>query len=174
MRWCVSNHTLWLVAEGEARAADRAHILACASCSARYRQLERDLRVLCLTLSGPPPAERTWNTVPRMRRRWMAAAVVAAVLSVVVWSSGWLLRPMPPSSLSIGERAAVWSFLEEVSLALFATADAEALGEVTEPGLEPEVGVPYAGFLDTWPCDDGTWWLNVNCETQPFLLAEGR
>jgi hypothetical protein len=177
MKRCVSDHTLWLVSEGEAEAADRDHVWACAACSARYRQLEQDLQAFRLTLSGPPPTQRVWCPAPSARRRWMTAAAATAALVVVVWSSVWFLRSGATSLPSIGGQEAIWSFLAEVSLAVFAAADAEMIGELTGPagpGLEPEATALSVSSPGAWPCDNGAWWFNVDCATQPFLFAEGR
>jgi hypothetical protein len=105
----------------------------------------------------------------------MTAAAAVAIAIVGIWSGVWLLDPSsPPTSPAAGQES-FWSFLEEVSLALFALADADVIAV-----MEPLAFLPDASesALDAsadgpWLCDSESWWFNGECESQPFLLLAG-
>lgn len=173
MNRCLSEHALWLISEGEGDLADQHHVLACAACSARYRQLESDLRTLQTVLSGSPPRGRRSLPAYHSHRPWMTAAAAVAIAIVGIWSGVWLLSPSSPTTLPGGGQESVWSFFEEVSLALFALADDDVI-----TGMEPLGLLPDSPALETfadgsWLCDGETWWFNSECESQPFLLLAG-
>jgi hypothetical protein len=103
----------------------------------------------------------------------MTAAAAAAIAIVAVWSGVWLLGPSSPPTLPGGGQESVWSLLGEVSLALFALADADVI-----TGLEPLGFLSDSPELDAsadgpWLCDSEVWWFNSACESQPFLLLAG-
>ena len=105
----------------------------------------------------------------------MAAAAAIAMVIVGVWSGVWLLGPASLPTLPGGDPEFVWSFLEEVSLALFALADTDVIA-----GTEPQAGLSDAleSALDAstegpWLCDSDAWWVDSECESQPVLLLAG-
>jgi hypothetical protein len=173
MSRCVSDHTLWLVLEGEASAADRHHVLECAACSARRQRLEDDLATLRIALSGTPPPRVVLQSAPPAHRRWLPVVAAAAVAVVMVWGGVWLRGPSAPNAPLGGGQEAIWSFLAEASLALFGTADAEVADGEAMSELSPDLPASYATFDGEWPCDSGALLFGVNCETPSFLLLAG-
>lgn len=172
MKRCVSDRTLWLVAEGEATAADRDHVQSCVACTARYQRLDHDLATLRVALSGAPPRRMVRQSAVPVRWHW-PTATAAVVLIALAWGSLWFQGPSWPNLAPVDGQEAVASFLAEVSLALFASADAELFGEVAWPAFALDSPVPSVAVDDEWGCDSEPLWFDVQCETQPFLLLAG-
>ncbi len=147
MKRCLRDRSLLLVQYGEGRAAHVAHLEACATCAARYRQLVRDLERIGHALDRMPAA----STVPRRSRapwpRWVAVAAVLAAGVVVAGVEMWL---WPDTLVMVrGQRttdeADTLRFLAEVSAVLPAPSDGETLvlpsaPHLTDPELELEEG----------------------------------
>jgi hypothetical protein len=99
--------------------AERAHLAACAACTARSRRMRGDLDLIAAVLRDTP--EPVTRSAPvRAPRRWLPAAVglsaAAAVLLVWVEVAVWrAVTPVPPS-MQPQEVAAI---LSDVSASLF-------------------------------------------------------
>jgi hypothetical protein len=116
MNACLSDDALARAHADLASIAERAHLAACAACTARSRQMRRDLDLITAVLrDSREPLAR----VTRTRRRWLPAAVglsAAAVallwVEVAVWRA---VTPVPPT-MQPQEVAAI---LTDVSASLF-------------------------------------------------------
>jgi hypothetical protein len=119
MSLCLSDDALTRIHADLGSIAERAHLAGCPSCTARSRQLGRDLDLIATVLRDTPePVTRPAPTP--LRRRWMPAAVglsaAAAVLLVWVEVAVWrAVTPVPPT-MQPQEVAAI---LSDVSASLF-------------------------------------------------------
>jgi hypothetical protein len=116
---CLSDDALTRVHADLGSIAERAHLAACAACTARSRRMRGDLDLIAAVLRDTP--EPVTRSAPvRAPRRWLPAAVglsaAAAVLlewvEVAVWRA---VTPVPPS-MQPQEVAAI---LSDVSASLF-------------------------------------------------------
>ena len=142
MKRCLRDRNLLLVHYGEGRAADLAHLEACADCAARYRQLVRDLELIGHTLEQMPDAITVRRRSHAPWRRRVAVAAVLAAGVVVAGVEAWLWRDT--QVLVQGQRNIVEAdtlrFLAEVSAALPAPSDEETLLFPPAPRLtDPEM-----------------------------------
>lgn len=128
MKRCLRDRSLLLVHYGEGRATHLAHLEACSDCAARYRQLVRDLELICHAVERIPDAIT-------VRRRsgapWRRRVAVAAVLAAGVVVAGVELWLWPDTLVMVrGQRttdeADTLRFLAEVSAALPAPSDEES------------------------------------------------
>ncbi len=116
---CLSDGALTRVHADLGSIAERAHLAACAACTARSRRMRGDLDLIAAVLRDTP--EPVTRSAPvRAPRRWMPAAVglsaAAAVLLVWVEVAVWrAVTPVPPS-MQPQEVAAI---LSDVSASLF-------------------------------------------------------
>ncbi len=116
---CLSDDALTRVHADLGSIAERAHLAACAACTARSRRMRGDLDLIAAVLRDTP--EPVTRSAPvRAPRRWMPAAVglsaAAAVLLVWVEVAVWrAVTPVPPS-MQPQEVAAI---LSDVSASLF-------------------------------------------------------
>ena len=116
---CLSDNALTRVHADLGSIAERAHLAACAECTARSRQMRRDLDLIAAVLRDTP--EPTSRPAPvRAPRRWLPAAVglsaAAALLLVWVEVAVWrAVTPVPPT-MQPQEVAAI---LSDVSASLF-------------------------------------------------------
>jgi hypothetical protein len=119
MSGCLSDHALTRVHADLGSIAERAHLAACAACTARSRQMRRDLDLITAVLRDTP--EPIARPAPgRAPRRWLPAAVglsaAAAMLLVWVEVAVWrAVTPVPPN-MQPQEVAAI---LSDVSASLF-------------------------------------------------------
>ena len=117
MSACLSDDALARAHADLASIAERAHLAACAACTARSRQMRRDLDLITAVLrDSREPLAR----VTRTRRRWLPAAVglSAAAVALLVWVEVAVWRavtPVPPT-MQPQEVAAI---LSDVSASLF-------------------------------------------------------
>lgn len=124
---CLHDRSLLLIHYGEGRAADLAHLEACATCAGRYRQLVRDLERIGHALERMPSA---FMVRPQKRTFWPRRATVAAILAVGVIVAGvevWLWRDtqvLVQRQPTLDE-AGTLRFLAEVSVSLSAPSDEE-------------------------------------------------
>lgn len=116
---CLSDDALTRVHVDLGSIAERAHLAACAACTARSRRMRGDLDLIAAVLRDTP--EPVTRSAPvRAPRRWLPAAVglsaAAAVLLVWVEVAVWrAVTPVPPS-MQPQEVAAI---LSDVSASLF-------------------------------------------------------
>jgi len=116
---CLSDDALTRVHTDLGSIAERAHLAACAACTARSRRMRGDLDLIAAVLRDTP--EPVTRSAPvRAPRRWLPAAVglsaAAAVLLVWVEVAVWrAVTPVPPS-MQPQEVAAI---LSDVSASLF-------------------------------------------------------
>jgi hypothetical protein len=116
---CLSDDALTRVHADQGSIAERAHLAACAACTARSRRMRGDLDLIATVLRDTP--EPVTRSAPvRAPRRWLPAAVglsaAAAVLLVWVEVAVWrAVTPVPPS-MQPQEVAAI---LSDVSASLF-------------------------------------------------------
>jgi hypothetical protein len=116
---CLSDDALTRVHADLGSIAERAHLAACAACTARSRRMRGDLDLIAAVLRDTP--EPVTRSAPvRAPRRWLPAAVglsaAAAVLLVWVEVAVWrAVTPVPPS-MQPQEVAAI---LSDVSASLF-------------------------------------------------------
>lgn len=169
MSQCVNDHTLWLLSEGQASRQTRTHVAGCAGCAARYQRLVNDLEVLKSALSVSPPQVAALRQ--RLARRgWLTATAAAAAMLWLAWSGLWLLAPSPAVIPQERGQEAVWSFLEGVSEALFATVDVGAVETLDRPFDLADLQAALAG---AWPCEgEGTVW-RLECDDDAFPLFFG-
>jgi len=116
---CLSDDALTRVHADLGSIAERAHLAACAACTARSRRMRGNLDLIAAVLRDTP--EPVTRSAPvRAPRRWLPAAVglsaAAAVLLVWVEVAVWrAVTPLPPS-MQPQEVAAI---LSDVSASLF-------------------------------------------------------
>ena len=116
---CLSDDALTRAHADLGSIAERAHLAACAACTARSRRMRGDLDLIAAVLRDTP--EPVTRSAPvRAPRRWLPAAVglsaAAAVLLVWVEVAVWrAVTPVPPS-MQPQEVAAI---LSDVSASLF-------------------------------------------------------
>jgi len=135
MSACLSDDALARAHADLASIAERAHLAACAACTARSRQMRRDLDLITAVLrDSREPLAR----VTRTRRRWLPAAVglsAAAVallwVEVAVWRA---VTPVPPT-MQPQEVAAI---LTDVSASLFSVSGDPASGPADDGPLSLE------------------------------------
>jgi hypothetical protein len=116
---CLSDDALTRAHADLGSIAERAHLAACAACTARSRRMRGDLDLIAAVLRDTP--EPVTRSAPvRAPRRWLPAAVglsaAAAVMLVWVGVAVWrAVTPVPPS-MQPQEVAAI---LSDVSASLF-------------------------------------------------------
>lgn len=162
---CLHDRSLLLIHYGEGRAADLAHLEACATCAGRYRQLVRDLERIGHALEWMPSA----FTVRLQRRTfWPRRVTVAAMLAVGVivagievwrWRDTQVLVQRQPTL----DEAGTLRFLAEVSAGLSALIDEEtqllqSARRLTEPEmvLDKEDDGVLGGLGEAWTRDDAS------------------
>ena len=114
---CLEDKTLFLLSEGEASEEQRSHLQNCQACLERYREIERDLRLITHTLQQDPAPFRF--AAPRasifLRSLPIAAGVLLAI--ALVWGESRLWRPDSSSEQTLSGDLS--QFLEQVSEAIF-------------------------------------------------------
>jgi hypothetical protein len=125
MTRCLEDKTLFLLSEGEASEEQRSHLQSCQACTERYREIERDLRLITHTLQQEPAPFRF--ATPRapifLRSLPIAAGVLLAI--ALMWGESRLWRPDSSSEQTLSGDLS--QFLEQVSEAIF---DGGNIGEV--------------------------------------------
>ena len=114
---CLEDKTLFLLSEGEASEEQRSHLQSCQACTERYRELERDLRLITHTLQQEPAQFRF--AAPRapifLRSLPIAAGILLAI--ALMWGESRLWRPDSSSEQTLSGDLS--QFLEQVSDAIF-------------------------------------------------------
>ena len=114
---CLEDKTLFLLSEGEASEEQRSHLQSCQACTERYREIERDLRLITHTLQHEPAPVRF--AAPRapifLRSLPIAAGVLLAI--ALMWGESRLWRPDSSSEQTLSGDLS--QFLEQVSDAIF-------------------------------------------------------
>ena len=114
---CLEDKTLFLLSEGEASEEQRSHLQSCQACTERYREIERDLRLITHTLQQEPAQFRF--AAPRapifLRSLPIAAGVLLAI--ALMWGESRLWRPDSSSEQTLSGDLS--QFLEQVSEAIF-------------------------------------------------------
>jgi hypothetical protein len=114
---CLEDKTLFLLSEGEASAEQRSHLQSCQACTERYREIERDLRLITHTLQQEPAPFRF--AAPRAPIFLRSLPIAAGVLLVIalMWGESRLWQPDSSSEQTLN--GDVSQFLEQVSEAIF-------------------------------------------------------
>jgi hypothetical protein len=114
---CLEDKTLFLMTEGEASQEQRSHVQSCQACTERYREIERDLRLITHTLQQEPAPFRF--AVPRAPIFFRSLPIAAGVLLVIalMWGESRLWRPDSSSEQRFSGDLS--QFLEQVSEAIF-------------------------------------------------------
>jgi hypothetical protein len=114
---CLEDKTLFLLSEGEASEEQRSHLQSCQACTERYREIERDLRLITHTLQQEPAQFRF--AAPRapifLRSLPIAAGILLAI--ALMWGESRLWRPDSSSEQTLSGDLS--QFLEQVSDAIF-------------------------------------------------------
>jgi hypothetical protein len=114
---CLEDKTLFLLSEGEASEEQRSHLQSCQACTERYREIERDLRLITHTLQQEPAQFRF--AAPRapifLRSLPIAAGILLAI--ALMWGESLLWRPDSSSEQTLSGDLS--HFLEQVSDAIF-------------------------------------------------------
>jgi hypothetical protein len=114
---CLEDKTLFLLSEGEASEEQRSHLQSCQACTERYREIERDLRLITHTLQQEPAQFRF--AAPRapifLRSLPIAAGILLAI--ALMWGESRLWRPDSSSEQTLSGDLS--HFLEQVSDAIF-------------------------------------------------------
>ena len=114
---CLEDKTLFLLSEGEASAEQRSHLQSCQACTERYREIERDLRLITHTLQQEPaPFRFAASRAPIFLRSLPIAAGILLVIALM-WGESRLWRPDSSSEQILN--GDVSQFLEQVSEAIF-------------------------------------------------------
>ena len=114
---CLEDKTLFFLSEGEASEEQRSHLQSCQACTERYREIERDLRLITHALQQEPAQFRF--AAPRapifLRSLPIAAGVLLAI--ALMWGESRLWRPDSSSEQTLSGDLS--QFLEQVSDAIF-------------------------------------------------------
>jgi hypothetical protein len=114
---CLEDKTLFLLSEGEASEEQRSHLQSCQACTERYREIERDLRLITHTLQQEPAQFRF--AAPRapifLRSLPIAAGILLAI--ALMWGESRLWRSDSSSEQTLSGDLS--QFLEQVSDAIF-------------------------------------------------------
>ena len=114
---CLEDKTLFFLSEGEASEEQRSHLQSCQACTERYREIERDLRLITHALQQEPAQFRF--AAPRapifLRSLPIAAGVLLAI--ALMWGESRLWRPDSSSEQTLSGDLS--QFLEQVSEAIF-------------------------------------------------------
>src|SRR5262245_53879539 len=131
---CLEDKTLFLLSEGEASEEQRSHLQSCQACTERYREIERDLRLITHTLQQEPAQVRF--AAPRAPIFLRSLPVAAGILLVIalMWGESRLWRPDSASEQILN--ADVSQFLEQVSEAIF---DRGSIREVETASSESDL-----------------------------------
>ena len=163
------NERLWSLSEDTGTSADRAHLDGCPTCTARYQQLARDLKVLGQVLREAPLPQ----AAPRPRRilqiRWAPAVAVMTATLLLMWGQEWLrVLTLPVSRLEARKNAETVRFLtKELPLALFATAE---LNPGKLPAHATNLAYLQAALGGGWPSEPCEPSHATKCEPDPFSL----
>jgi hypothetical protein len=173
MSQCLTDETLWRLYEGEGTQAERSHRKECAACTKRYQQLAADLQVIGRVLQEPLPLQARLRSRRLLQVRWVPVAAALAAVAAFVWGGMWLREPSRPgASGKMRDEEVVRLLNEELSLALFATANLN-LGAV--PARTTDSAYLRAALDGGWPCERREQSRPMDCGNDPLslLLEEG-
>jgi hypothetical protein len=122
---CLEDKTLFLLTEGEASEEQRSHLQSCQVCTERYREIERDLRLITQTLQRELPPLRLTTSSGSIFFRSLPIAAGILLAITLMWGESRLWRPDSSSEQRFS--GDVSQFLEQVSDAIF---DGGSVGEV--------------------------------------------
>jgi len=116
MTGCLEDKALFLLSEGEASEAQRSHLQNCQTCSKRYDEIQRDLRLITHTLGQEPtPVRLAKPGAPILYRSLpIAAGILLAV--ALMWGESRLWRPAAPSEQALNGE--VSQFMQQVAEAI--------------------------------------------------------
>ena len=131
---CLEDKTLFLLSEGEASEEQRSHLQSCQACTERYREIERDLRLITHTLQQEPAPFRF--AAPRAPIFLRSLPIAAGILLVIalMWGESRLWRPDSSSEQTLSGDLS--QFLEQVSEAIF---DRGSIREVETASSEADL-----------------------------------
>jgi hypothetical protein len=131
---CLEDKTLFLLSEGEASEEQRSHLQSCQACTERYREIERDLRLITHTLQQEPAQFRF--AAPRAPIFLRSLPIAAGILLVIalMWGESRLWRPDSSSEQTLSGDLS--QFLEQVSEAIF---DRGSIREVDTASSEADL-----------------------------------
>jgi hypothetical protein len=131
---CLEDKTLFLLSEGEASEEQRSHLQSCQACTERYREIDRDLRLITHTLQQEPAQFRF--AAPRapifLRSLPIAAGILLAI--ALMWGESRLWRSDSSSEQTLSGDLS--HFLEQVSEAIF---DRGSIREVDTASSEADL-----------------------------------
>ncbi|MGD0946019.1 MAG: hypothetical protein ABSA52_01205 [Candidatus Binatia bacterium] len=161
MNRCLSKRALLRAYLKEASGAEHAHLRLCVDCAGRYDALVDDLHAIDAILTTTPPPAVVTRRLSRWHMGWAPAAAFVVLLAAVA-SVISLHRPAPPPVPSRSTN--VSAFAADVSLALFASADASDF-----PQIESAPSDLGAALEAGWACtQDG--YFNGECNDQLSML----
>jgi hypothetical protein len=132
MNRCLGERALLRNYLHEGTAAEQSHLRQCADCAERYELLTEDLETIDQALDAPPLAAEPRRAWPL---RWVPAAAVGMAVVALLLGVAWLRRPAPVAAHPTGLAV----FVADVSDALFATGEANAL---------PQIAAAETSYLD--------------------------
>lgn len=153
MTGCLGERALFRVSEGDATAAEQAHLSACPRCGAALRDLDAAVALAARVLrEGPLP-----TVAPRRLSMWSAgllplAATLVLAVGVTWWTTARTLVPTRPVQLA--------------SLSLTELSHALGAGDGSESDTTPDSDVAYlqAALSGQWPCEGYEAPLDPRCD----------
>ena len=126
MNQCLRDRTLQLLYEGDGTSEERSHLAGCDSCTAKFRRLGHDLKVIGEVLREGPPPEAVSHRPDALAVRWLPTAAVLVFALAMVWGGMLMWSPStpPPLGQTLNER--IWELFEEVPVDLILPDDAIA------------------------------------------------
>lgn len=152
MTRCLTDRALTRLLADLGTPSDRAHLLVCAPCAARYRRLQSEITGIAHVLAATH--EPRGRTLPATRR-WIAAAAVLATALAGAWLSietaSW--RQVPVRSL---QDPVVATAMTDLTAALFSV-DGEPRGRAAPlvPDMTQEAGCETVTLIAGIHCADG-------------------
>ena len=169
MNTCLRNRALLLLSAGEGTSEQQAHLATCTVCAARYRQFVGELESIERILRTPPPPAAPFFRRLTLRGPWLPA-VALAVTVALVWGGVWLRQLSRPIVAEETSHDVVSFLADQVSPALFATADVR-LAEVPTPVAN--LTYLQAALDEGWPCEQQEPFPTTRCDMHPFPLLLG-
>ncbi|HVN86135.1 MAG TPA: hypothetical protein VMW17_14950 [Candidatus Binatia bacterium] len=124
---CLNERELLALYTREETSKAQSHVRECADCRERYESLVADLQTIGRVLDAPPPA---WEDRPASvwRMPWIPVAVGAAAILLLMLNVSSMHQS--PSLRAAWNGSPVSAFTTDLSDALFATGDANAVPEM--------------------------------------------
>ena len=134
MTHCLEDKALFLLSEGETSEEHRSHLQSCQRCRQRYREIERDLRLITQTLQQEPPLISATASKAPVFSRFLPIAAGVLLAIAFLWGERAFWRP--DASLEQRFSGDVSQFLEQVSEAIF---DGRSAGEIDPPTSDSDL-----------------------------------